>query len=46
MSHKIYTRAPETMTDLDQIEAALKLMDLHRRRPTRSRPAALHPPRR
>ena len=26
MSHKIYTRAPETMTDLDQIEAALKLM--------------------
>lgn len=26
MSHKIYTRAPEAMTDLDQIEAALKLM--------------------
>ena len=26
MSHKIYTRAPETMTDLDQIEAALHLM--------------------
>ena len=26
MSHKIYTRAPETMTDLDQIEAALQLM--------------------
>ena len=26
MSHKIYTRAPEAMTDLDQIEAALQLM--------------------
>ena len=26
MSHKIYTRAPEAMTDLDQIEAALKLL--------------------
>ena len=26
MSHKIYTLAPEAMTDLDQIEAALKLM--------------------
>ena len=26
MSHKIYTRAPEAMNDLDQIEAGLKLM--------------------
>jgi hypothetical protein len=26
MSHKIYTRAPEAMTDLDQIEAGLKLL--------------------
>ena len=26
MSHKIYTRAPEAMTDLDQIEAGLRLL--------------------
>ena len=26
MSHKIYPRAPEAMTDLDQIEAALQLL--------------------
>lgn len=26
MSHMIYTRAPDAMTDLDQIEAALKLI--------------------